>query len=256
LNSGTRQSAAPRHRLCDLDSIGAALDASTDSRLALLLCRDGELSSRANDILALAKAKAIPILVESQREMRRMSEGDLAPELIALEGSPATSNLDELMLAAGLVFILVGLRYPGNVGFIIRSAEVAGAAGVILATNWKGSEFTEALRVGMRADRFFPVLEREAEEAIFAARQAGRRIVALETSGERSFWEADLNVPTAILVGGEATGIDERLLRSVDDTLRIPIRGFIPSYNVQAAVSMVLGEWLRQDSRPLKSIDG
>jgi len=151
------------------------------------------------------------------------------------------------MSAEGLVFLLVGLRYPGNVGFIIRSAEVAGAAGVVLATQWKGTEKSEALRVGMRADRFFPVIESQAGEAIRVARAAGRCIVALETSGARALWDADLRKPTLIIVGGEANGIDDAILKSVDEAFRIPTRGFIPSYNVQAAVAMVLGESLRQE---------
>jgi TrmH family RNA methyltransferase len=210
----------------------------------------------------VAENKGVPILVESAREMRRMSEGETPIELIGLAGPPMTASLDELMSAEGPVFLLVGLRYPGNVGFILRSAEVAGAAGVVLATHWEGTELTEALRIGMRADRFFPVIESQPEKAIRAARAAGRRIVAIETTGVRSLWDADLRVPTVILVGGETTGIDEEILRNVDEIFRIPTRGFIPSYNVQAAVAMVLGEWLRQnghgdqDPNPAESQEG
>ncbi len=180
--------------------------------------------------------------------MRRMSLGVVADELIALQGPVPGANLDELMSAEGLVFILAGLRYPGNVGFIVRSAEVAGAAGIVLDSDWKGSERTEALRVGMRADRFFPVIDSPVALAVRSARRAGRRIVALETVGDRTLWEADLVVPTAVVIGGETAGVDDAVLASVDDVLRIPTQGFIPSYNVQAAVAMVLGEWLRQGS--------
>jgi tRNA G18 (ribose-2'-O)-methylase SpoU len=220
-----------------------------------VLCREGELSQRASDVLKLAEEKGVAILVESEREMRRMSAGEWASELIALEGPPLTTSLNELMSADGPVFLLVGLRYPGNVGFIIRSAEVAGAAGVVLATQWRGGERAEALRIGMRADRFFPVIESQAEEAIRVARAAGRRIVALETTGTRVLWDADLRPPTVIIVGGEATGIDDAILQSVDEAFRIPTRGFIPSYNVQAAVAMVLGEWLRQIGPDANSAD-
>ena len=69
-----------------------------------------------------------------------------------------------------------------------------------------------------------------------------------ETTGEKDLWQVDLSAPTAVIVGSEATGIDDETLRGVDEILQIPTRGFIPSYNVQAAVSMILGEWLRQDS--------
>jgi len=213
-----------------------------------MLCREGGLSTEARELVELARERGIAILVESVREMRRMSPGDVAAELIALEGAAPDANLDELMLADGLVFVLAGLRYPGNVGFIVRSAEVAGAAGIVLDTGWSGSERAEALRVGMRADRFFPVIDSPTNLAVRAARRANRRIVALETVGDRTLWETDLLVPTAVIIGGETMGVDDTVLESVDDILRIPTQGFIPSYNVQAAVAMVLGEWLRQDS--------
>jgi TrmH family RNA methyltransferase len=176
-----------------------------------------------------------------------MSSGEEARELIALEGPSPNPTLDELMSRKGLVWVLVGLRYPANVGFILRSAEVAGAAGVVLASDWERSQLPEALRIGMRADRFFPVIECEATAAIEAARRAGRRVVALETAGRRMPWDADLVTPTAVVVGSETMGIAEAILESVDDIIRIPTRGFIPSYNVQAAVGILLGEWLRQN---------
>jgi TrmH family RNA methyltransferase len=225
--------------------IRAALDRSAS--ISMMLCREGHLSPTARDLVERARGLGISILVESEREMRRMSGGEEIPELIALEGGGANSTLAELMSSDGLVCVLIGLRYPGNVGFIIRSAEVAGVAGIVLANDWEGSQLSEALRVGMRADRFFPVIESEAGAAISAARRSGRRVVALETNGTKSPWQTDLRLPTALIIGSETTGISEGLLESADDVVRLPTQGFIPSYNVQAAVGMLLGEWLRQN---------
>jgi 23S rRNA (guanosine2251-2'-O)-methyltransferase len=71
--------------------------------------------------------------------------------------------------------------------------------------------------------------------------------VAFETEGAVAPWEVDFRLPTAVLIGGETTGIPRPLLASADALVRIPARGIIPSYNVQVAVSMALGEWLRQE---------
>ncbi len=184
--------------------------------------------------------------MESEREMRRMSETDDAPELLAVSGSAPATDLGSLMAGEGLVLLLIGLRYPGNVGFILRSAEVAGAAGVVVATDWSGSEWEEARRVGIRANRFLSVLEAEAGEAVDAARSADRRVVAVETSGNSRPWDVDLSKSTALMIGSETTGIPAELLAIADDVVRIPTRGFIPAYNVQAATGILLGEWLRQ----------
>ena len=121
-------------------------------------------------------------------------------------------------------------------------------AGVVLDTTWGDAERDEALRVGMRPDRFFSVLPAETSQALLAARRAGRRIVAVETSGDSAPWEVDLAKPVVVLVGSETTGIPEPFLEAVDEVVSIPIGGFIPSYNVQAAVGILLGEWMRQNA--------
>ena len=179
-----------------------------------------------------------------------MSAQSPAPEMIALVGSAQAirPSLTDLMTAPGIVFILAGLRYPANVGFILRSIEVAGGAAVVLDADWGPEPFEEALRVSMRADRFYPVLREPAIDAARAARAAGRKVIAVETSGDATPWETDLAAPCAVVVGSETTGIEDAVLAEADATLRIPVAGFIPSYNVQAAVSMVLGEWLRQST--------
>jgi len=214
--------------------------------IGILLVREGELSAEISRLVEEARLAGVPVSIESAREMRRMSEDDVVPEILAMEGAAPATDLGSLMTREGVVFVLVGLRYPANVGFILRSAEVAGAAGVVVSNHWSDAEWAEARRVGMRADRFLSVLPARADAAVEAAVASGRRVVAVETSGESTPWTTDLTQPSAFLIGSEATGIPGNLLARADEVLRIPSFGFIPSYNVQAATSILLGEYLRQ----------
>ena len=214
--------------------------------LSCLLVDEGRATAEVEALVERARETGIPISAESAREMRRMSEGDRVEALLAVVGPPLAVDLATMMSAPGLVLILAGLRYPGNVGFIMRSAEVAGAAGIVLACDWAAGEREEASRVSIRADRFLPVLDASADRAVDAARAAGRQVLALETSGKDTPWSLDLRVPTVLVLGSEADGLPTDLLARVDRGIRIPTRGFIPSYNVQAAAGIVLGEWLRQ----------
>ena len=175
-----------------------------------------------------------------------MTEGEGIASAVALLGPPLPTALPELMATPGLALHLCRLRYPGNVGFILRSAEVAGAAGVVLDVDWTEKEHAAARRASIHANRFLPVVEATTARAFDAAEAAGRRIIAVETSGEATPWSLDLARPSLVVVGGEAEGIPDDLLARADATVRIPTRGFIPSYNVQAAVGILLGEWLRQ----------
>ncbi|MFK7896029.1 MAG: TrmH family RNA methyltransferase [Myxococcota bacterium] len=197
-------------------------------------------------VLERAKALGIPLQAEAARAMRRMSTTQDACSMVAMTGPPPSRSLADLMEAEGLVLLLAGLRYPGNVGFILRAAEVAGAAGVVIANDWEGEQLAEADRIGMHASRFFGVLESDVEASFAAAREAGRRIVAFETEGAETPWQNDWRAPTLAVIGGETEGLSPALVEACDAVLRIPTRGFIPSYNVQAAAGIALGEWLRQ----------
>ena len=83
-------------------------------------------------------------------------------------------------------------------------------------------------------------------EAVAAARGAGRRIVAIEDSGECLPWETDLRAPCLLVVGSEDDGVPTELMEGADDRVRLPTGGFVSSYNLQAAMAMVTAELLRQ----------
>ena len=93
---------------------------------------------------------------------------------------------------------------------------------------------------------FFPVHFEDAEHATALARKAGRRVVAVEDVGERAPWQVDMRGPLMMVVGGEEGGIPSTLLAQVDEVVRVPMHGFLPSYNLQSAMAVVMGERLRQ----------
>lgn len=241
---------APRRRIEGASAIARALDEKVP--LALVLCLNEGLSAADAQVLKRVKQAGIPVREEAHREMRRMSTSSTsstssgAESLLAMVGTTPAASLSELMQGEGLVLLLAGLRYPGNVGFILRAAEVAGAAGIVIANDWESSQRAEADRIGMHASRFFGVLESDVTKTLAAARVAGRRIVAFETNGALTPWENDWRPPTLAVIGSETEGLSPELLAECDAVLRIPTRGFIPSYNVQAAAGIALGEWLRQ----------
>ena len=120
------------------------------------------------------------------------------------------------------------------------------AVGIDLSDVWL---LVQALRASMRADRFLPVLWSAAAGVLSAAREAGRRIIAREDVGAAAPWEADLTGPVLFVVGGEHSGIPPEMLARCDAVVRIPMQGFIRSYNLQAAVAIAAAERLRQQAR-------
>ena len=235
-----------RTRLVGVASIRSALERG--ERVGVALVHEERASPEVRALVTRLEASGSRIRFEPARAMRRMSSGDAEDEIIALLGPPPADDVDELLSRPGLALVLVGLRYPGNVGFILRSAEVAGAAGVVLCHDWSNDELSEARRVSIRADRFLSCAETSSADAVASVRASGRRLVALETSGDRTPWAVDWSAPTALFVGSERHGLPASVLEHADAIVRVPTRGFIPSYNVQAAVGIAIGEYLRQTS--------
>jgi tRNA G18 (ribose-2'-O)-methylase SpoU len=151
-----------------------------------------------------------------------------------------------VLAADGAVWVLVETAYPGNTGFAIRTAEVTGAGSIFVDNDFEHEGRREAMRASMRADRFMPVFWEPALPVIAEAREAGRRCLAIEDVGTEAPWEADLSGPVLFVVGGERHGIPAPVLDACHSVLRIPMHGFIPSYNLQAAMAVVAGERLRQ----------
>lgn len=235
---------ATRRKLAGSTAIGQALERGEPLRLIVLDGDRGDEAARALE--APARAAGVAIQVVGERHFDRLHPPGGPGGAVALLGPGAPEGPDELLAREGPAWLLHGVVYPGNAGMAIRTAEVSGAAGVFVDAPFDHARRREALRASMRADRFVPVLWCEATRVLDAARGAGRRILALEDSGAFAPWETDLTGPALFVVGGEHAGVPETLLERCDAVVRIPMAGFIRSYNLQAAVAVIAAERMRQ----------
>ena len=210
----------------------------------VLLRRDA--AGDAVDAAERARAAGARILVVSAAEIARLCGGGGTTDVLAMSGADPGATLDDAFRAESPAWLLVDLAYPGNIGLSIRTAEVSGAAAVAIAPPLVGATRRAALRASIGAHRFFPVHWTTADAALAAARAAGRRIVALESSGTAAPWDVDLRGRVLLVAGGERDGIPRAILDAADAVVRLPTSGLIPSYNVAAAVAAVAAECARQ----------
>jgi TrmH family RNA methyltransferase len=197
-------------------------------------------------LVGRAESAGVAVHPTSEAMLWRLAKQEPTPDVLGLVGPDPLAPRDAVLRAGGACWLLVGTKYPGNTGFAIRSAEVSGADGIFIDNGMGHDARRESIRAAMRADRYFPVHWEPALPLIAEARAAGRRIVAVEDVGTRPPWESDLAQPLLLIVGGERSGISEEVLAACDEVLRLPMPGFIPSYNLQAAMAMVAGERMRQ----------
>jgi 23S rRNA (guanosine2251-2'-O)-methyltransferase len=232
-----------RRQLAGEAEIAAALARGEALRL-LLVRRDAPRALRL--LTEHARERGVAVRETSANDLRRMSRTREPCDVLALIGPDPDAPLAEVLARPGCAWLLVDVAYPGNAGYAIRSAEVSGAEGIFIDAAMDAAGRRQAQRASMYADRFFPVQWLRADAVLDAARSARRRVLAIEDSGTTAPWDADLCGPVLFVIGGETRGIPAPVLERCDTVLRIPMAGFIPAYNLQAAMAAVAAERLRQ----------
>ena len=233
-----------RRYLAGGDAIAAALERGEPVRV--LLVRRDDSAPETLALRAAAEARGATLWLGSAGDMRRMSRSREPEQALAMLGPEPRADLAELFSRPGAVWLLHGVAYPSNVGFAIRTAEVSGAQGVIAGTQFHHEERGRISHVSMGADRLLPVLYEASAVVLALARERRYRIVALEDVGARAASEVDLRGDVLFVVGGERDGLGPELLAACDQVVRIPMAGFVPSYNLQGALSALAAERLRQ----------
>jgi tRNA G18 (ribose-2'-O)-methylase SpoU len=197
------------------------------------------------EIRKLCEQHNIPLEEGSTNDLWRMS-ADGFVDALALTGRMPHGDLNEVLERGGTIWFFDGVTYSTNLGFAIRCAEVSGADAVILNVEKTHEERRTIRRSSMRADRFIPVVYSTTDEILKAAKTHNIRIVAVEDVGTHEPWDEDLTGDVMLVVGAEKEGISEQVLAAADACVLLPMDGFVPSYNLQVAVSVVAIEALRQ----------
>ncbi|QYJ05164.1 RNA methyltransferase [Nocardioides panacisoli] len=142
-----------------------------------------------------------------------------------------------------LVAICADVRDPGNAGTVVRTADAAGAGGVVLAGDSVDAHNPKTVRASVGSVFHVPfALERDPGAAVRAAQRAGLTVLAADGGGEVDLFEADelLAGPTAWLFGNEAWGLPADLAGLADHRVRIPIHGLAESLNLATAAALCL----------------
>lgn len=148
---------------------------------------------------------------------------------------------------SGCEVVLHEVRDPGNAGTVLRSADAAGADGIVFTTSSVDVYNPKTVRSSAGSIFHVPIARGIAtDDALTSASEQGRRIFAMDAEGEQDLYEADLSGPVTFVFGNEARGMSSDVLRSSDATVRVPHRGRAESLNLAAAATVCLFEWARR----------
>jgi len=146
-----------------------------------------------------------------------------------------------------LLVALDQVQDPRNLGAVCRSAEFAGAAGVIVPERRSASVTPVVCKASAGAVEHLEVAHvRNLADWLAEAKEAGFWIWGADADAEQAPWSTDLTGSTVIVLGGEGKGLRPRVAAGCDGLIALPQRGKVESLNVSAAATALLFEALRQ----------
>ena len=209
---------------------------------------EGQLMTELRDLCLRHRVHVQEVPVE---KLNRLVRGN-HQGVVALIAAIAYVQLDDILERVPddetpLVVVFDGVTDVRNFGAIARSAECAGAHGLIAPLKNSAPVNAEAIRASAGALTTIPVCRVGSIRNTIKTLQAeGFQVVAATEKSRKLLYDADLRRPTALVMGAEETGISKEVLKLCDERLAIPLIGRIESLNVSAAAAVMLFEVVRQ----------
>lgn len=147
----------------------------------------------------------------------------------------------------GFFIVLDEIEDPRNFGAILRVADASGADGVIIQRHRQAGVGPGVIKASAGAYEFVDIAEESnIKYAINTLKEYGFRIIGADAGGRTLLWETDLTGRIGLVIGSEARGIRQTILRLCDEVIKIPMMGKINSLNVSVATGVIAFEVLRQ----------
>lgn len=208
---------------------------------------------RARKILAAAEQHGLGCCQVAPAVMAKLSETKSPQGMLAVVKRPiwTLAQLTKIVSfsqnSSAPLVVLDRLQDPGNVGTIIRTADAAGAAGIVCLEGCVDIFSPKVVRSTMGSLFHLPICTRVEEQKFLAWCGQSKRILAVTTLADSvSIYETDLHRPLAIVIGNEANGVSDNLLGRAGLKLHIPMLGQAESLNAAVAAGVLLFESLRQ----------
>ena len=213
----------------------------------------GETDATLGHIASTARTRGIVVTEADRRKLDGMSRTKSHQGVIAVAAVREYAGVDDILNAARekgeapLVVVCDELSDPHNLGAVIRTAECAGAHGVIIPKRRSAGLTAIVAKTSAGAVSYLPVARvPNLTAALRDLKEQGLWVFGAAADGGTRLYDADLKGPAAIVIGSEGDGLGRLVREQCDFLVSIPMRGQINSLNASAAAAVVLYEAVRQ----------
>ena len=247
------QEDAPENMLEGRNAVTEALSAGRT--IDKLFVADGDTDKALARICAMAKEAGAVVVPTDRRKLDFMSATGAHQGVIAMVAAHAYASIEDILQKAAdageapLIVICDELSDPHNLGAIIRTAECAGAHGIIIPKR-RSVGLTAVVGKASAGALEYMLVARVSNitAAMDTLKKAGVWVCGTAAEGDTSLYKADLKGPTAIVIGNEGQGMSRLVSERCDFKVSIPMKGSISSLNASAAAAILLYEAVRQRS--------
>jgi TrmH family RNA methyltransferase len=203
-------------------------------------------SERARSLVGSLDAKVVSV---TPAAFESIAERENPSGLGAVVALPSRSLEDVPLGSAPLVVALDQVGNPGNLGTVVRTADAAGAAAVVVTGDSADPWDPGSVKASMGTVFSTPVVAAELDALLSWARAGDLRVVATSAHGRVDHWKAEYPDRCLLLFGSEATGLTDEALAAADEVVRIPQQGAASSLNLAVAAGIVVYEAARHRLR-------
>ena len=206
---------------------------------------------RIQRVIEECRKVGVPVRVLSRVELDRMAGNAAHQGMIAVTSAKQYNDLDDLVAARrgehSLVVVLDGVEDPHNLGAILRTADAAGADGVVIPERRAVGVTGTVAKASAGASEHLPIAKvTNISRAIEDLKAKELWIVGLDERGKQTYDQIDYKMHCAVVLGAEGKGLHDLVRRNCDFLVSIPMLGKVPSLNVSVAAGVVLYEVVRQ----------
>ena len=213
----------------------------------------GETDRGLQRLAAQAKEAGAVVVPVDRRKLDAMSTTHAHQGVITLAAAHEYATIDDILQEAAdrgeapLIVICDELTDPHNLGAIMRSAECAGAHGVIIPKRRSVGLTAVVAKASAGAVEYMKAARvTNINNAIAELKEKGVWVFGTAAEGSIPMYKADLKIPAAIVIGNEGDGMSPLVRKNCDVIVHIPMKGRISSLNASAAASILLYEAVRQ----------
>jgi len=215
----------------------------------------GRRDARAQLIFETARDAGVPVRQVSRDQLERLAGTHSHQGVVAVTSEKQYSDIDEVLDNKrgehNFLVVLDGVEDPHNLGAIIRTADGAGADGVVIPERRAVGVTGTVLKASAGAAEHLPIsrvtnINRTLEDL----KERNIWTIGLDERAKKSYDEIDYNMDCALVLGAEGSGLHEMVRKKCDFLISIPMQGHVSSLNVSVAAAVVMYEVLRQRRHP------